>query len=228
MPATVLPSTGDSPTPKTCDASGMIEIHRLYKSGFGEAPDLVRGVKVADRSHAEAVATQLNMLSVSLHGHHEGEDERLWGALKERAPKCSAHVDRMQEQHAVMLVHLTEMDAVLPAWKSDPSPKTSKSLLAALESINEALQVHLPDEETNVVPIMETVITEKEVDWFAAHGRASTPKGQTWNMLGAILRGQPDGGKTWLEKNLPGPVRLLWRFIGAPRYERTRASLEGR
>jgi len=88
--------------------------------------------------------------------------------------------------------------------------------------------VHLPDEEATIVPVMETVITQDEVEWFAQHGRKATPKGQTWNSLGAILDAQPDGGDIWLHKNLPGPVRVLWRWVGKPKYEKHRAALEGR
>jgi hypothetical protein len=224
--ATPLPPTGDIPSGKTCDASGMAEIHRLYQSGFGEAPDLVRGVAVGDVAHAEAVATQLDLLSVSLHAHHEGEDQRLWEPLVERSPSCSPHVERMKAHHAELLVHLTAMDAALPPWRA--SAAAPEAVLSALDGVNAALHVHLPDEEANIVPVMEKVITQPEVDWFGEHGRASTPKGQTWNMLGAILRGQPDGGAEWLKKNLPGPVRLIWRLVGAPRYAKTRAALEGR
>jgi hypothetical protein len=224
--ATPLPPTGDIPSGKTCDASGMAEIHRLYQSGFGEAPDLVRGVAVGDVAHAEAVATQLDLLSVSLHAHHEGEDQRLWEPLVERSPSCSPHVERMKAHHAELLVHLTAMDAALPPWRA--SAAAPEAVLSALDGVNAALRVHLPDEEANIVPVMEKVITQPEVDWFGEHGRASTPKGQTWNMLGAILRGQPDGGAEWLKKNLPGPVRLIWRLVGAPRYAKTRAALEGR
>jgi len=224
--ATPLPPTGDIPSGKTCDASGMAEIHRLYQSGFGEAPDLVRGVAVGDVAHAEAVATQLDLLSVSLHAHHEGEDQRLWEPLVERSSSCSPHVERMKAHHAELLVHLTAMDAALPAWRA--SAAAPEGVLSALDGVNAALRVHLPDEEANIVPVMEKVITQPEVDWFGEHGRASTPKGQTWNMLGAILRGQPDGGAEWLKKNLPGPVRLIWRLVGAPKYAKTRAALEGR
>jgi hypothetical protein len=224
--ATPLPPTGDIPSGKTCDASGMAEIHRLYQSGFGEAPDLVRGVAVGDVAHAEAVATQLDLLSVSLHAHHEGEDQRLWEPLVERSPSCSPHVERMKAHHAELLVHLTAMDAALPPWRA--SAAAPEAVLSALDGVNAALRVHLPDEEANIVPVMEKVITQPEVDWFGEHGRASTPKGQTWNMLGAILRGQPDGGAEWLKKNLPGPVRLIWRLVGAPKYAKTRAALEGR
>jgi hypothetical protein len=224
--ATPLPSTGNTPSGKTCDASGMAEIHRMYKSGFGEAPGLVRGVAAGDLAHAEAVAAQLDLLSVSLHAHHEGEDQRLWAPLVERSPSCSPHVERMKAQHAELLVHLTAMDVALPAWRT--SATAPEAVLTALDGVNTALDVHLPDEEANIVPVMETVITQPEVEWFAEHGRASTPKGQTWNVLGAILRGQPDGGAEWLKKNMPAPVRLIWRLVGAPKYAKTRAALEGR
>ncbi|MFB8388224.1 hemerythrin domain-containing protein [Microbacterium sp. NPDC055910] len=229
MAATPLPSSGAvSPEPKTCDASGMAEIHRMFLAGFREGPSLVRGVRTGNTAHAEVVATQLDLLSSALHAHHDGEDERLWGALVERSPACTVHVERMKQHHAAMLAELTAMDAALPAWRASATSATAAPLLAALDGINGALAIHLPDEEQNIVPVMERTITQKEVEWFSEHGRASTPKGQTWNALGAIVSSQPDGGDAWLRKNLPAPVRVMWRWVGKPRYERTRAALEGR
>jgi hypothetical protein len=228
MPATPLPPSGDAPAAKTCDASGMAEIHRMFRVGFGEGPDLVAGVAEGDVAHAEVVAVQLDMLSIGLHGHHDGEDQRLWSALEERAPSCAVHVERMRQQHAEMLVHLGALDAALPAWRSSASARDAVAVRAALDGVNAALAVHLPDEETTIVPVMETVITPKEIDWFAEHGRRAVPKGQTWYSLGLILASQPDGGGEWLHKNLPAPVRLLWRWVGRPRYAARRAELEGR
>ncbi|WP_345801490.1 hemerythrin domain-containing protein [Microbacterium sp. AZCO] len=228
MPATPLPPSGDVPTAKTCDASGMADIHRMYKAGFGEGPALVRGVAERDSAHAEVVAQQLDLLSVALHAHHEGEDARLWAPLEERAPACAVHVERMKQQHAAMLVQLTALDAALPAWRRSAKAVDAEPVLAALDGVNAALDVHLPDEEANIVPVMETVITQKEVEWFSEHGRKATPKGQTWNSLGLILEAQPDGGDAWMRKSLPGPVRLVWRWVGKPKYEKHRAALEGR
>ncbi|MET0780565.1 MAG: hemerythrin domain-containing protein [Microbacterium sp.] len=228
MSATALPPSGEPPAPKTCDASGMIEIHRMFRRSFGEAPALARAVAAGDLEHAEAVATQLHTTSLGLHAHHEGEDERLWSALEERAPRCTAHVERMKDQHAEMLVHLTALDAALPAWRASASPTDAAPVLSALDGINAALAVHLPDEEKNIVPVMETTITQKEVDWYSEHGRRSVPKGQTWNQLGEILAAQPDGGDEWLHKHMPAPARLAWRWIGKPKYARHRAALEGR
>jgi hypothetical protein len=229
MPATPLPPTGGVPAgPKICDASGMADIHRMYKVGFGEAPGLVSRVTEGDTAHAQIVAGQLDLLSVALHAHHEGEDQRLWGPLAERAPGCAAHVERMKQHHAALLVHLNALDGALPAWRRSSSATDAAPVLAAIDGVNAALAVHLPDEEATIVPVMEKVITQDEVDWFSEHGRKATPKGQTWNSLGLILASQPDGGDAWMRKSLPGPVRLVWRWVGKPRYEKHRAALEGR
>ena len=229
MPATPLPPSGELPTgPKTCDGSGMIEIHRLFRRGFGEGPRLVQGVTAGDAAHAASVATQLETMSIGLHAHHEGEDARLWDALEERAPACATHVERMKAQHADMLVHLAALDGALPAWRASASEADSVPVLAALDGINAALAVHLPDEEANIVPVMERTITEAEVKWFSEHGRRSIPKGQTWQQLGEILASQPDGGDAWLRTHMLAPGRLAWRVIGRRRYAQHRAALEGR
>ncbi|WP_341994281.1 hemerythrin domain-containing protein [Microbacterium sp. LWH7-1.2] len=206
----------------------MVEIHRLFRRGFGEGPDLVRRVREGDAAHAAAVATQLETLSLGLHAHHEGEDERLWPALDERAPSCATHVERMKAQHAELLVHLTALERALPAWRGSATASDAEPVLAALAGVNEAIAVHLPDEETNIVPVMEHTITEAEIEWFSEHGRKSIPKGQTWQQLGEILAAQPDGGDAWLHKRMPAPGRLAWRFIGRRKYAAHRAALEGR
>lgn len=93
----------------------MAEIHRMYRTGFAEGPDLVTGVRDGDAARAGLVADNLTLLSLSLHAHHEGEDLRLWDTLAQRAPSCSAHVGRMKVQHAEMLVHLNKLDPALAA-----------------------------------------------------------------------------------------------------------------
>jgi len=229
MPATALQPSGDQPSaPKTCDASGMAEIHRLFTAGFAEAPRLVAGAPAGDTVRVDALATHLDMLSASLHAHHEGEDARLWDRLAERAPACAAHVERMKMHHAQMLVHLVALDDAVPGWRASAGRSGADAVLAALDGVNAALAEHLPDEEANIVPVMETVLSVDEAEWFGEHGRKATPKGQTWNMLGAILAAQPDGGDAWMRKNLPAPVRLIWKWIGKPKYRKNRAVLEGR
>ena len=232
MPATALPASGDDPpgappgAAKTCDASGMAEIHRMFRAGFGESSALVGAVADGDAAQADIVGDYLSMLSVGLHGHHEGEDSLLWGRLETRAPSCAAHVERMKAQHAEMLVHLDELDTALPPWRATGNTTDAAVVVAALDGINAALAVHLPDEEKNIVPVMETVLTPKDIDALSEHGRRSTPKGKMFIQLGTILAAQPDGGAAWQREHLPAPVRLIWRVVGKPRYEKYRATLE--
>jgi hypothetical protein len=228
MPATALPASGDGPDAgagKTCDGRGMAEIHRMFRAGFGEGPELVGGIADGDAARADIVGDTLAMLSVGLHAHHGGEETLLWDRLEARAPFCAAHVTRMKEQHAQMLVHLGELDASLPAWRASGRTADAASVLTALAGINAALAVHLPDEEANIVPVMETVITPKEVDALAEHGRRSTPKGRVFITLGMILAAQPDGGLAWQREHLPAPMRVVWRLVGKSRYEKYRAEL---
>ena len=212
---------------KICDASGMAMIHRLFRSSFGEAPDLVRGVREGDHRHAEAIADHIAMLSVGLHAHHEGEDQRLWPALNERAPGCALHVSRMKDQHLEILAQVDKLDSFLPAWRSTASSVQAAPVLSALDGVNAALSVHLPDEEANIVPVMEYTITKEEIQWFSEHGRKATPRAYMWPNLGLILAAQPDGGEKFLREELPAPVRLLWRLIGKRRYALYRATLTG-
>lgn len=223
------PPTGAPPFngPKTCDASAMLEIHRALRRSFGEAAALVDGVAEGDAKHATAVATQLHLISTALHAHHEGEDSRLWSIVSDRAPACVLHVDRMKRQHAHMLTHLQDLDRALPAWRASAAKEAAEPIRSALSGVSAAMAEHFPDEETTIVPAMEHLLTQREEKWFGKHGRAATPKGQLWNMIGAILAAQPDGGAAWLKKNMPGPAALVWRWIGAPRYARFRAALEG-
>ncbi|MFT2815565.1 hemerythrin domain-containing protein [Leifsonia sp. A12D58] len=203
----------------------MADIHRMFRAGFGEAPTLVHGVTPNDAAQADIVGDYLAMLSATLHGHHDGEDSLLWGRLESRAPSCTVHVERMKAQHTEMLVHLDELDASLPAWRASGRTEDAASVLSALTGINAALAVHLPDEETTIVPVMETVLKPADVEALSTHGRKSTPKGKTFIQLGAILDAQPDGGDAWLHKNLPAPVRLVWRLVGKSRYEKYREAL---
>ena len=230
MPATAMPADRRSTLPpedvrRERDDRDPPHVPARVRRGSGAR---ARGRARAMCAHAEVVATQLDTVSLGLHAHHEGEDERLWGALEERAPACATHVERMKAQHAEMLVHLTALDDALPAWRATASPADAEPVLAALDGVNAALGVHLPDEERTSCPVMETTITQDEVDWYAEHGRRAVPKGQTWNQLGEILASQPDGGDEWLKKHMPAPGRLAWRLIGKPKYAKHRAALEGR
>lgn len=229
MPASVRPSPASQPSYraslKTCDASVMVGVYRMLLAGFAEAPTLVNGVAQGNTAHSERVADQLALLSTSVRAHHEAEDRLLWARLESRAPSCAAHVHRLREQHSEIRAHREALDESLPHWRTTGRAAEAAPVLAALTALNAAFATHLVDEEKNIVPVIEAIITEKELEVFVDHGRSATPKSMAMIQLGAILAAQPDGGDAWLQTNVSGRTRLIWQSVGKRKYERYRAEL---
>lgn len=218
--------TSTRETPRTCDASGMIDIHRMFRRSFAETPALVRSVPDGDRDRTAAVVGHVRLIATLLDAHHRGEDERLWDLVGTRAPACALHVERMRGQHAVVHERLAGLDPLLDRWAASAATTDADPVAEGLDAVVAALAEHLPDEERTIVPVMEHTLTPRENAWFDRHGRASTPPGQMWNVVGLIVAAQPDGD-AWVRRNLPAPVRLLWRTVGRRRYAGYRASLTG-
>lgn len=204
-----LPPSGDVPAGqvKTCDASGMAMIHRVFRAGYGEAPDLVRGVREGDTTHARVVVDHIPMLSVGLHAHHDGEDERLWPVLDQRAPvvrpACVAHEGSASGDPDPF--QRDQLASALPAWRFSVSAADAPPVLDALTGVNEALAVHRHRRGSHDRAVMEYTITEAEIRWFSEHGRKAPPKAYRWQNLGMVLSAQPDGGERSSKKNCRHP-----------------------
>ena len=227
VPAATVPRHAGA-VAKTCDARGMAEIHRMFKAGFGEGRTLIEGVAEGDIVHAEVVADHLAMLSTGLHAHHEGEDTMLWDPLEQRAPSVRrarrAHEGAARPSCSCTSPRSTRCcrRGVRAAGQRMPRASCPRSTGSITRSPRT-----FPTRRAIIVPVMETVITQKEVDALSDHGRKATPKGRMFLQLGAILAAQPDGGAEWQREHLPPPVRLLWRWVGRPKYEANRAELVG-
>jgi len=228
--AHALPSTGD-PGPAEgagCDTSDMLVIHRLIRSSFDEAPGLIDGVADGDRGRAEIVGAHVDALATSLHGHHHSEDTVLWDELERRAPSCAIHIGRMRAQHAEMAEHLAELQAALPAWRSSGSKADAAPVRAALDGVLASLGVHLPDEETSILPVAQRAMSQKAWDRLGEAGRASVPKDKVFIQLGFILDSIPEAERQkWKQDFLPLPARVLYAIVGRRQYERYRARLYG-
>ena len=131
----------------------------------------------------------------------------------------------MKQHHAQLLVHLPRWTRrCRPGARAGNRPH-ARAVQSALVGINEALAIDLPDEELNIVPVMETVLTQKEVEWFSEHGRKVTPKGKTL----AEPRRYSGVAARWRRRvaaQAPArPDSSIRRVVGKPKYARYRAAL---
>jgi len=216
---TQLPSTGTL----GCDTSDMRMIHGYFRLVFGQAPALAEGVADGDTARAAVVSDHFAAIADTLHGHHHGEDILLWDQLEARNPACSAHVTDMRRDHAAMSQELAALEAALPAWRTDASAEHRTTVLYALNGILALLNQHLGAEEKQILPVAAVALTQKEWDKLGEHGRASVTGSFRFIQLGFILESLGADAPAWLQANLPAPIRLLYRLVGKPKFEKYRA-----
>ena len=211
MPATPLPASGEHPRrhPEDvrCQRDGRDPSHvpaRLRRGARSRARRRARATPTTRRSSRP----QLETLSIGVHAHHEGEDETALGCP--RGARSVVHRARRAHEGAARRSCSCTCRRWMPRCRRGgrrAKATDAEPVLGGARRRQCGIAVHLPDEEANIVPVMEYTITEAEVEWFAQHGRKATPKGQTWQQLGEILASQPDGGDEWLHKHMPAPVR---------------------
>lgn len=204
--------------PQLCKGDDMRIVHNAFLWGYEQAAVLVRSAPAGDTDRSEYVGQWLADLDATLHTHHEGEDELLWGTLEQRAPACTLHVGQMRAHHAQVAELLAEAGPLLTQWRATADPETGQRLADAYERMLEVLKVHLRREVVEIVPVVEKVLTQKEWEGLSEHSLNAIPKSRLLPQLGMLLANSSPGDRARFFAALPGPVRLLWRFVGRRQY----------
>jgi hemerythrin-like domain-containing protein len=210
------------------DTWEMVMVHRLFRREFRLLPGLIRDVADGDRQRADVVGDHLTNLSDGLHHHHEGEDELLWPVLVHRVGLRADLVHRMEGQHARLQALLDEIGGVNPRWRATATTADRDRLADLAAQASAALDEHLADEETELLPLVEEYVTPAE--WHALNQRAqrTLPKNaKILVFLGAILEEATDREAAMFMRQLPWPVRLIWRLAGRRAYSRALARVRG-
>lgn len=228
MAATPLPASGVPAGAATlCDTRDMMMIHSVYRSQFADAVRFTRAVPEGDERRAGIVGSFVLELVDSLHHHHRGEDDLLWDRLEQRAPSCAAHVGRMRAAHAEVAELLAVVEGAVPSWLAGAAAADRDRVADATQRVREALLEHLGDEETTILPVAATTITQREWSELGRRGRAASPKSRIFEQLGMVLEGSDPQYRDVVWSELPPPVRLLYRWFGRKRYDRHRELLAG-
>ncbi|MBD3941663.1 hemerythrin domain-containing protein [Microbacterium sp. NEAU-LLC] len=168
-----LPSSGDMPEGQHpgCDTSGLILVHRIFRWLYRELPQLVREVDGGDVGRAAVVGRYAHLDFYALHMHHETEDIALWDRLAARDPGCAVHVEQMRAQHAEVASHLAGIEPQLVPWMEAADPALRDAFASDIESLRDTLQGHLRQEEEDIVPVADAVLSQQEWDWMEEHTR---------------------------------------------------------
>ncbi len=88
----------------------------------------------------------------TLHGHHGGEGDALFPAVRAAAPHLAEAVDRLEAEHRTVTALLDEIEGVA----ADLGPAEARiTLVRALGRLSVVLEDHLAYEEEVLVPVLE-------------------------------------------------------------------------
>lgn len=212
--------------PVLCQASAaMKRVHRVFLWAYSEAPGLVRSVNAGDRARSAYVGDVLGNFDKLLHVHHESEDLLMYPKLAARAPACALHVEEMLSQHKAVSERLDRITPVRLDWARTADPATAEDLAEKYEDLSALLQIHLRREVTEVTPAVEKVVTEKEMEEMASHGVDAFDTKVVLAYLGMILATNPLPEQREFIKDIPFPVRMVYKLVGKRLYRKQYATL---
>ncbi len=206
-------------------SAAMRRIHRFFLWAYDEAPGLVRSVRAGDASRAAYVGEVLGNFDKVLHVHHEGEDLLMYPPLGERAPACALHIAQMLEQHRQVTQRLEGIEPIRLRWMQTADAEVGKELAARYEDLSAVLNVHLRREVTEVMPVVDRVMNQKEIEGIGQHGIEQFDKKFMVAYLGMVLATNPPKDRKELFKEIPAPVRLAYRLVGRRMYRRQYSTL---
>ncbi|MBP3044440.1 hemerythrin domain-containing protein [Arthrobacter jiangjiafuii] len=214
------------PGPILCTGSaGMRRVHRFFLWAYDEAPGLVRSTDTGDTARAAYVGEVLGNFDGVLHIHHEGEDLLMYPQLAGRAPGCALHVTQMLEHHRQVGERLDRIEPVRQRWMETAGAEDSEELADLYEDLSALLKVHLRREVTEVMPVVDRVLSEKEMDAVGQHGIEQFDKKFLVGYLGMMMATNPLDDQKAFFKEIPAPVRLAYRLVGRRMYRRQYSTL---
>jgi hemerythrin-like domain-containing protein len=107
-----------------------------------------------------ALAEHLVWMMDFLHHHHEGEDSGLYPLVRAKDAKLGAILDSMNSEHEAIVPAMDEVKVAARSWAQDPT--IAPRVLAAIEGLDVVLGPHLKHEEEEMMPLVETVVTQRE------------------------------------------------------------------
>ncbi|MGC0418831.1 hemerythrin domain-containing protein [Embleya sp. AB8] len=216
-----------SPATAGFDTREMVIVHRGLRRESRLLVELVAAVRPGDTARAGVLADHFGLYRLGLHGHHTGEDELLWPPLLARVDLEADLVLRMEAQHERVAGSLAAAEKLLPAWTAHAGEAERDALVATLAEHRAALIEHLDDEEAELLPLAQRLLTAAEWHAMGDHFVETTPKPQILLLLGVVLEEATPTERATMLGGLPLPARLIWHLLGRPMYARTVRRVRG-
>ncbi len=219
--------TGDA------DLTIMLAAHQAFRRDLDRLVRAAAGADLADPAKRQSVEAGWELFKRELHLHHTAEDELIWPVLRPRlahSENALSVLDAMEEEHERIDPLLAAVDAAFAPRDGADGPARGAAgddwpgenrLADVIEVLASTLTSHLTHEEQDGLPLIGVALTGAEwrgVGFKIARKNGLSRGGEmfAWMLDGA---GREDAAAT--KGTLPPPLRLLYRAVWKPRFDRT-------
>ena len=152
----------DVATAAPADTRMMGIVHRALRRDLTRATAALGSAPPPEDRQRRAIAAHLVWVLEFLHAHHESEDRGLYPLVRERRSDAAALLDAMDADHRAVAVHIRAVETAATAYGTSDDAAVRQELLDAIGALEAVLLPHLEREETEVMPIVSTAVTEAE------------------------------------------------------------------
>ena len=195
------------------DVSELIAVHGVFRDTLGAAPQLVGGVAPGDSERVALVASYYDNILFFLEAHHDGEEEIVFPALRDRCPDQLALLDRLDAEHKEAIALLTTAQGSLAAW-SGGDRAAGDAVVNDLGALRSQLVTHLDREETDVLPLCAENLSAEEWGSLSGHGMANYHGDKIWLILGLIRERMTEEQRVAMLEHMPPPAVEMWTSFG--------------
>ena len=201
--------TGDA------DLTIMIAAHGAFRRDLTRLARTASAANLSDPARQQSIAAGWDTFKRQLHLHHTAEDELIWPMLRPRLAHSEAALSvlaAMEAEHELIDPLLAAVDGQLP---------DGDRLADVIDALTSSLTGHLRHEERDGLPLIGIALTAAE--WRGAGRKIASKNGLAAGseMFAWILDGADREHAAATLGQLPSPLRLLYRALWKPRFERT-------
>ena len=195
------------------DVSDMYPVHNSFRDTLSAAPHLVGSVDDGDEARRELIDNFYRNIIAFLHVHHHGEEELVFPLLRQRCPEDLALVDVIASQHRDVDELVGQSVAFLEQWATGAAGAQAKCA-HTLGALGVRMTEHLYDEETKLLPLCSTNLTEQEWGVLPGHAMGAFAGDKIWLILGLIRQRMNEEQSARMLAHMPPPAVEMWTTVG--------------
>jgi hypothetical protein len=215
------------------DLTIMLAAHHAFRRDLTRLARAAAAADLSDPARRQSIAAGWELFKRELHMHHTAEDEVIWPALRPRlahSENALSVLDAMEAEHERIDPLLGAVDAAF-AQRSAPGSAASgpgvddgpgeDRLADVIDVLTSTLTGHLAHEERDGLPLIGVALTAAE--WRGVGFKIVRRNGlsEGGEMFAWILDGAARQDAAATLRTLPPPVRLLYRAVWKPRFDKT-------